>query len=297
MRVNGTVGIIGLGLMGTALSERLIAATVPVLGFDIEPARCEKLKALGGLVATSVHELADRSRAIIIAVYSGEQVETLFGELGSGAGSAYPTVVCTTTCAPDEIARLAQGATALGIPFVEAPISGTSAELREGAATALVAGETGVIDAIGTLLRIICPRCMCVGQIGNASRVKLAINLILQNNRAALAEGIVFAECLGLDGQTFLKAARESAAYSRVMDSKGDKMLARDFQPQSHLSQTLKDAELILKEAQRQDLHLPMTLTQASLLRTAIALKGPDSDSAAVIEAIRRRAASSEVSQ
>ena len=297
MQVNGTVGVIGLGLMGTTLSERLIGAKVPVIGFDVEPAKCEKLQAFGGLVATSVHELADRSRAIVVAVYSGEQVETLFGELGSGAGSACPTVVCTTTCTPDEIARLAQRATGLGIPFLEAPISGTSAEVREGTATALVAGETGAIETIGTLLSIICPRSMCVGKIGNSSRVKLAINLILQNNRAALAEGIVFAECLGLDGQTFLKAARESAAYSRVMDSKGDKMLARDFQPQSHISQTLKDAELIPKEAQRQDLHLPMTLTQAGLLRTAIALTGPNSDSAPVIEAIRRRAASSEVSQ
>lgn len=296
MQVNGPIGIIGLGPMGAALSERLIGAKVPVIGFDIEPAKCEKLQALGGLVATSVHELADRSRAIVIAVHSGEQVEVLFGELGSGAGSACPTVVCTTTCAPDEIARLAQRATGLGIPLVEAPISGTSAEVREGTATALVAGETGVIDAIGTLLSIICPRSKYVGGIGNASRVKLAINLVLQNNRAALAEGIVFAECLGLDGQTFLKAARKSAACSRVMDSKGDKMLARDFQPQSHISQTLKDAELILKEAQRQNLHLPMTLTQAGLSRTAIALKGPNSDSA-VIEAIRQRAASSEISR
>ena len=69
----------------------------------------------------------------------------------------------------------------------------------------------------------------------------------------------------------------------------GDKRLARDFRPQSHILQTLKDAELILKEAQRHDLQLPMTLTQAGLLRTAIALARPDSDSAAVIEAIRRR--------
>ena len=196
MQVNGPIGIIGLGLMGAALSERLIGAKVPVIGFDIEPAKCEKLQALGGLVATSVHELADRSRAIVVAVYSGEQVEALFGELGSGAGSACPTVVCTT-CAPDEIARLAQRATGLGIPFVEAPISGTSAEVREGTATALVAGETGVIDTIGTLLSIICPRSKCVGRIGNASRIKLAINLILQNNRAALAEGIVLPNVWG----------------------------------------------------------------------------------------------------
>jgi 3-hydroxyisobutyrate dehydrogenase-like beta-hydroxyacid dehydrogenase len=154
--------------MGTALSERLIGAKVPVIGFDVEPAKCEKLQAFGGLVATSVHELADRSRAIVVAVYSGEQVETLFGELGSGAGSACPTDVCTTTCAPDEIARLAQRATGLGIPFLEAPISGTSAEVREGTATALVARETGAIETIGTLLSIICARSMCVGKIGPA---------------------------------------------------------------------------------------------------------------------------------
>jgi 3-hydroxyisobutyrate dehydrogenase-like beta-hydroxyacid dehydrogenase len=135
-----------------------------------------------------------------------------------------------------------------------------------------------------------------VGAIGDASRTKLAINLILQSNRAALAEGIVFAERLGLDGRSFLAAARESAAYSRVMDSKGEKMLARDFRPQSHISQTLKDAELILEEARRRALHLPMTLTQAELLRTAIALEGPDSDSAAVIEAIRQHV-SAEVSR
>jgi len=288
MQVDGPIGIVGLGLLGTALSERLIGAKIPVIGFDIEPAKCKNLTVLGGLVGTSVREVGERARAIVVAVYSGEQVEALFGELNTIAGPASP-IVCMTTCAPDEIARLAQRAAVLGIPFLEAPISGTSAEVQAGTAIALVAGEAGVIDAAAALLSMMCPRSICVGKIGDASRSKLAINLILQSNRAALAEGIVFAECLGLDGRAFLKAARESAAYSRVMDGKGDKMLARDFQPQSHISQTLKDAELILKDAQRHDLQLPMTLTQAGLLRTAIALAGPDSDSAAVIEAFQRR--------
>jgi L-threonate 2-dehydrogenase len=85
----------------------------------------------------------------------------------------------------------------------------------------------------------------------------------------------------------FLATARKSPAYSRVMDTKGDKILKRDFTPESHISQTLKDAELILAEAERRNLSLPMTTTQAVLLRKAIALQGPDSDSAAVIEALR----------
>jgi L-threonate 2-dehydrogenase len=198
-------------------------------------------------IAASVPELASRSRAIVIAVYDGAQVEALLDDLQESP--ARPALICTTTCAPDEIARIAARAENAGFALVEAPISGTSAEVRDGAATALVAGEARAIATLGTLLDILCPRRTRVGIIGDAGRTKLAINLILQNNRAALAEGIVLAERLGLDGQTFLGHARESAAYSRVMDTKGEKMLRRDFQPQSHLSQTLKDAELILHEA------------------------------------------------
>jgi 3-hydroxyisobutyrate dehydrogenase-like beta-hydroxyacid dehydrogenase len=297
MQPNTPVGIIGLGLMGTALSERLIEADVPLIGFDIEPARRANLRTAGGMVATSVSELAGRSATIIIAVFSGEQVEALFGEIENAAGPARPIVICTTTCGPDEMTRLARRAASAGIAFVEAPISGTSAEVRDGTATALVAGEAGAIESVSALLEILCPRRVRVGAVGDASRTKLAINLILQNNRAALAEGIAFAERLGLDGRAFLAAARESAAYSRVMDTKGEKMLTRDFRPQSHLSQTLKDAELIIEEAGRLGLLLPMTTTQAELLRAAIVLEGPDSDSAAVIEAIRQRPVVPEVSR
>jgi 3-hydroxyisobutyrate dehydrogenase-like beta-hydroxyacid dehydrogenase len=288
MQQNASVGIIGLGLMGTALSERLIDAKMPVIGFDIEISRCEKLKAGGGMVASSVRDLASQSPTIIIAVYDGEQAEALFDEIVGGADTARPVVICTTTCAPGQIMQLSRRAAGSGIPLVEAPISGTSTEVRDGTATALLAGDAGTLDAVGALMKLLCPRGLRVGAIGDASRTKLAINLILQNNRAALAEGIAFAERLGLDGHAFLAAARQSAAYSRVMETKGEKMLMRDFRPDSHIAQTLKDAELILAEAGRLGLALPMTTTQANLLRAAIALQGPDSDSAAVIEAVRQ---------
>jgi 3-hydroxyisobutyrate dehydrogenase-like beta-hydroxyacid dehydrogenase len=196
-------------------------------------------------------------------------------------------MVCTTTSAPENIVRIAKRATEAGLGFVEAPISGTSAELRDGAALALIAGRSDAIDAVQGVLNVICPQQMRLGRIGNAARTKLALNLILQNNRAALAEGIAFAESMGLDATAFLATARRSPAYSRVMDGKGEKMLARDFVPQSHIAQTLKDSELILEEARQQEQHLPMTLIQTGLLRSAIMLLGPEADSAAVIEAIR----------
>lgn len=281
------VGMIGLGLMGTALSTRLIDAGIAVTGFDIDASRCTALRAHGGEPAISVGELATRCRTIVVAVYSAHQVERVLAELERSDKLAQTVMICTTTCAPSEITRIAKRADVVGLALVEAPISGTSAEVRDGSAMALIAGHTGAIEAANAILDILCPRRENVGNIGDASRTKLAINLILQNNRASLAEGIAFAEGMGLDAAVFLATAQRSAAYSRVMDTKGQKMLTRDFSPQSHISQTLKDAELILAEAKRQNLWLPMTSTQCALLRTAIALQGPDSDSAAVIEAVR----------
>ncbi len=279
--------MIGLGLMGAALSARLIDAGNAVIGFDIDSERCKAFKATGGELAASAEELAARCRVIVVAVYSADQIEALLAELAQSEKPAGSVMICTTTCTPDEIMRIAKQADDAGLTFVEAPISGTSAEVRNGSAMALVAGPQAAIEAADATLDILCPQRVNAGKIGDASRTKLAINLILQNNRAALAEGIVFAEGLGLDPAAFLATARKSAAYSRVMDTKGDKMLTRDFTPQSHISQTLKDAELILAEAGRRSLSLPMTSTQAALLRAAITLEGPDSDSASVIEAIR----------
>jgi 3-hydroxyisobutyrate dehydrogenase len=287
MIAHAAIGIIGLGLMGASLSARLLDAGNAVIGFDIDIERCRALQAKGGELAASAGELSAQCRTIIVAVYSADQVESLLAELARSEKLARSVIICTTTCTPDEIVRLAKQADDAGLTLVEAPISGTSAEVRSGSAMALVAGPQETIETVGSTLDILCPQRVNVGKIGDASRTKLAINLILQNNRAALAEGIAFAEGLGLDPAVFLAIARKSAAYSRVMDTKGDKMLKRDFTPESHISQTLKDAELILREAERRNFSLPMTSTQAALLRTAIALQGPDSDSAAVIEAVR----------
>src|SRR5882757_5078107 len=129
------IGNIGLGLMGTALSRRLIDARIPVLGFDIDPARCETLAANGGMVANSVPDLAGRCRAILLALHDSEQVEAVLGELGSESSQVRRTVICTTTCTPDDIIRIAGRAAGAGLPFVEAPISGGSDEVSGGTAT------------------------------------------------------------------------------------------------------------------------------------------------------------------
>ena len=94
---------------------------------------------------------------------------------------------------------------------------------------------------------MIYPRSQYLGPAGNATKTKLAINHILGLNRVALAEGLVFAETMGLDLPSFLAAARQSAAYSQIMDVKGDKMIAGDFEPVGKLSQHLKDIRTMLR--------------------------------------------------
>ena len=96
MKADAPSGIIGLGLMGTAMAARLLAAGVPVIGFDIDTMRCSAFKACGGELALSPRELAARCRIIIVAVFDADQVKSLVDELRASAGLAHSLLICTT---------------------------------------------------------------------------------------------------------------------------------------------------------------------------------------------------------
>jgi 3-hydroxyisobutyrate dehydrogenase-like beta-hydroxyacid dehydrogenase len=116
--------------------------------------------------------------------------------------------------------------------------------------------------------------------------MKLVTNLVLGLNRAALAEGLVFGKSLGLDGKQTLHALRSTMAYSRIMDTKGKKMLRNDFKPQARLSQHLKDVRLTLKTAKRAQQKLPLTETHRKLLQQAEAAGLGPLDNSAIIRVI-----------
>ncbi len=170
--------------------------------------------------------------------------------------------------------------------------AGTSAQIEAGNGVGLLAGPKESVSLATDLLEVFCPQWFHMGSLGGAAKAALAINLVLQLNRAALAEGLVFAERLGLSPAAFLEALRGSPAGSQVMAVKGEKMVRREYSPQSPVThtlvtQTLKDAQFILETAHRLGQHLPMMEVNAALLAAAIAQGGDRRDSAAVIEAIR----------
>jgi len=280
------VGVIGLGLLGGVIARRLLAAGYAVVGHDVDQTRVASL-ADAGLQAATIGEVARRCERIVLAVFTSGQVGEVAAQLYVAAASRL--LICTTTCDPPGSIAHGERAREHGWRYVEAPLSGTSAQVLTGDGVGLIAGETAFIDEAADLFSVICPRWHRVGAIGDAGRAKLAVNLILGLNRLALAEGLVFAQRQGLDGAAFLDIVRDSAAYSQVMDTKGAKMLQRDFSAEGRAEQTLKDVKLMQAEAARLGQPLPLLAVHQAVLEACIGHGEGALDSSVVIEEIRRR--------
>ncbi|MGB6349287.1 MAG: NAD(P)-dependent oxidoreductase [Pseudolabrys sp.] len=287
------VAIVGLGLMGEVYAGRLIAAKIPVAGFDIDPARSARLAEIGGRPVASIAELAKPARCIIVAVFDTGQVEDvienhLLPALGDGSGKI---VLCMSTCDPDRVSGLAKRVVPRGIRYLDVPVSGTSEQVRQGDGVALIGGDIGIAEEVSDVLDALFARRFHVGKVGDGGRAKLAVNLILGLNRLALAEGLVFAERLGLDPVTFLDVARGSASYSQVMETKGPKMVGGNFSPEGRVKQTLKDTHLMLDQASAVGQKLSMLEVHADVLEACVRAGDADLDNSAIIKEVRRRGA------
>ncbi len=284
------VGLVGLGLVGTALARRLLGAGLKVSGFDIDAARREAFAALGGTAVAAVGEVARNCPRIISAVFNTEQLaDVIEGEGGILTAGEPRTVLNVTTSDPDKVAALAGRIAPRGVTLLEVPISGTSEQIIQGDGVGLIGGERAAFEACADILDAICPKRYFVGAVGNGARTKLAVNLVLGLNRAALAEGLVFAERLGLDPREFLDVARGSAAYSQIMDVKGEKYVSRDYKPHGKIVQHLKDVKMMVDYAHRAGQTLPLMEVVAQLLEGNISHGEGDWDNCAVIEEIRRQ--------
>lgn len=291
------VGLIGLGLVGSALAELLLERGYRVVGYDIDPARGEALRARGGELVAGPGPVAERCTCIVLSLMTTAIVrQVIEGEGGILAAARRPDcLIDTTTGDPEESAALTERLTGQGIACLDAPISGSSEQIRRRAGTFMVGGRHEVFERCRELFAALSDRVYYLGPPGAGSRAKLASNLVLGLNRAALAEGLVLAERLGLDLPAFLELLRHSPAYSVAMDVKGNRMLDGDFAPESRVRQHLKDLELILDYARRAGQELPLGAVHRDLLIRAVAAGDGDLDNAAVIREIRRRQTRSDV--
>jgi 3-hydroxyisobutyrate dehydrogenase-like beta-hydroxyacid dehydrogenase len=283
------VGLVGLGLVGTALGARLAAAGFAVLGHDHSPQAREAWARGGGRVADSLAALGQACPCVVLAVFDTAGVlQVVEGPGGLLAGAVTRAVIDCSTGDPDALQALAGRLAARGIDFIEAPLSGSSQQIAEGRATLLLGGDVAAAGRHAALLDALSPQRIHIGGAGMGARAKLATNLVLGLNRAVLAEGFVFAERLGIAPETFLALVLATPARSDAALAKGERMVRGDFAPQSRIHQHLKDVQLMLAAAQATGQRLPLSETHAAMLRAAVQAGDGELDNAAILRQLRR---------
>lgn len=285
-----TVGVIGLGLVGTALIENLLAKGFEVVGFDIVAHKRDRLEQLGGKAVFNPQEVARQTTRIILSLWNTDVVREVIEGAGGVLQSANRPqyIIDTTTGDPEQTQALAQRLVEQNIDFLDATISGSSQQIRKRKGVFMVGGDKAAFDACCDLFTALAEKYFYIGPSGSGSKAKLASNVILGLNRLVLAEGLVFAEKLGLDLHTFLPLLKATPAYSCAMDVKGQKMVENNFEPQSKISQHHKDLEIILEYADKAEQDLPLTRLHKKILEDAIASGDGELDTSAVIKQIHR---------
>jgi 3-hydroxyisobutyrate dehydrogenase-like beta-hydroxyacid dehydrogenase len=280
--LSSPIGLVGAGLLGTALAARLLAAGWRVCVWDLRSARREALAAMGCAIAPDVGGVFGRCQRVLFSLPDDRVVASVLeaarGQLKSGA-----MLIDTSTGAPAAARRMAGELAQVGVTYLDATVSGSSQQALRGEALMMVGADESAWHACRDLLEVLARRVVHVGPPGSGAAMKLVTNLVLGLNRAALAEGFALAKAQGLDPAATLHLLRESLAYSRIMDSKGPKMLQRDFEPEARLSQHLKDVRLMLGVAEQAAHRLPLTEVHRSLLEQAESLGFGELDNSAIL--------------
>jgi 3-hydroxyisobutyrate dehydrogenase-like beta-hydroxyacid dehydrogenase len=285
IRRNRPIGLIGLGLMGSAIAERLHAAGFSVIGWDIAAPARARLRKRGGTAATNAQEVFTHCDRILLSLPDTKITRSVFREAASALHYGH-IIADTTTGDPRDTETLCRQIAPTGATYLDATISGNSDQVRRGEVLVMVGGLAPAFKVCQKLFATFAARTIYTGTTGSAARMKLVTNLVLGLNRAALAEGLVFARALKLDGQQTLAILRSSMAYSRIMDVKGEKMLRGDFKPQARLSQHLKDVRLMLAAAAQAHTRLPLSATHRKILAAAEAAGLGPLDNSALIRVI-----------
>ena len=284
-----TVACIGMGLLGSALAENLIRADFTVRGYDVAPGRVREHVERGGVAAGSPADAARGAAIVLTCLMTADIVrEALLGPDGAlDAAVAGLIVVDCSTIHPDASAALAGELARRGIAMLDAPVAGSSGQARRREAPVVVGGDPQVFERCRPIFDAIAERAHHVGGHGAGARAKLVVNLVLGLNRLALAEGLLFGLRQGLDGPDLLAVLKDSAAYSRAMDVKGERMLTDRFEPEGKLAQHLKDVELMLEVGHAAGAPLLATALHRELLVAGVAGGWGERDNSSIIAVLR----------
>jgi len=283
-----TLGIVGLGLLGSAVAGRLRACGHVVVGYDLVAEKGKSLVELGGRAAPSAEAVAKSAEAVCVVLPSLASVEAVvLGPRGLAAsGPAGAAIIQMSTISPALTERLAREVTARGLAFLDCPISGTSAMVAQGEGIIFVGGERSVFARWRPVLETILPRAVFIGAAGRAMVLKLVANLLVALHSAAAAEALLLARQAGLDLGLVLDVLTKSAATSRMLEVRGPLIARDEFPPQMKLDLFMKDLHLIQEAARSVGAPLPLTDVAERLYAAAMEAGHGGADLSVVVKAI-----------
>jgi len=287
------LGVIGLGIMGGAMAEALLAAGHPVLGYDPAPAARRRLERAGGQALESSFAVAQRARVLITSLPSAPALEATVRELGrGGAARGARGIVVEMSTLPIDDKRRARGKLGrAGWTALDCPISGTAARLKDRNWMIFASGERRACARVRPLLRVFTDQIPYVGDFGSGMRMKLVANHLVAILNVASGEAITLARKMGLDArQVWELFGSNPAVGNGVLRLRGRFMVERRYRPATMKVEIWqKDMRIIGDAARSAGAATPLFDACGPIYDAAIALGFGGADTASVCEVLARR--------
>ena len=255
------VGFIGLGIMGKPMALNLLKAGIDTIVYDVNPKAVEALVEAGAKAATSPKELAVSSDVVITIVPNAAIVKSLLeAEDGILAGVKPGTVIVDmSSVSPVDSQKFAETAAKYDCPFLDSPVSGGEPGAINATLAYMIGGDEAVVEKIKDIFLAMGKSVTVIGPNGSGSVAKLANQIIVNLNIAAVSEALVLAQKAGADPEKVYQAIRGGLAGSVVLDAKAPMMYNRNFKPGGTLAINLKDITNVMDTAQSLDVPLLLT--------------------------------------
>jgi len=281
------IGFVGLGIMGTPMAVNLRKGGHELFVYGRKPPRPE-LSELGVKVCASSREVAQKADIIITMVPDTPDVEqVLFADDGVASGlSKGKTVVDMSSISPIETKVYAQKINALGCDYLDAPVSGGEVGAKAASLTIMVGGPQAAFDRVKPLFELMGKNITLVGGNGDGQTTKVANQIIVALNIAAVGEALVFASKAGADPAKVRQALMGGFAASRILEVHGERMIKRSFNPGFRIGLHQKDLSLALAGARALGVALPQTANAAQLMQACAANGMADLDHSALVKAL-----------
>ncbi len=281
------LGFIGLGIMGAPMAGHLRAAGHELF-VNTRSSVPQALRDAGAVACASPKEVAQRADVIFTMVPDTPDVEkVLFADSGVAAGlSKGKTVVDMSSISPIETKAFARRINELGCDYLDAPVSGGEVGAKAASLTIMVGGPQATFDRVLPLLQLMGKNITLVGGNGDGQTTKVANQIIVALNIAAVGEALVFASKAGADPAKVRQALMGGFAASRILEVHGERMIKRTFNPGFRIQLHQKDLNLALQGAKALGVSLPGTANAAQLMQACAAHGLADSDHSALVRAL-----------